>query len=131
MSEQRKFQRLNQRIKLNVSSLAEGDALGQTRNVSSNGICFVYPTVIDEGASISVKMTLPISSSPIDLTGRVKWCVKKKGNYEIGLELYDVHAEYKTWLTDLIVHGLTHQDELDSSPNSEKPRFLVSEDTTE
>ena len=101
MQERRKYVRLN--IPLEVSYAIEGkEGLWHktiTKNISPNGARFAIEQDLPKGATLELKIKIPVKPEPIPIKAKIVWTKKEVGQekdiYDAGLEFTQVSEEDK------------------------------------
>jgi len=75
-------------------------------NISLGGLAFESDSNWKEGALVGIRVQL---ESAFDIVGRIAWCRKRAGHYEVGIEFIGKSDAYKEDLVDAICQMETHK----------------------
>jgi len=98
--ERRKFPRLNLAVDIEYSVLRKepsSKAEGQSKNLSSGGICLIVYEEVKIGDSLALVINLPEGERPIQAKGMVKWIgefilsADKKNSWDVGVEFIGIN----------------------------------------
>lgn len=70
------------------SGLSEELGIGESTNLSTNGICFESSIGVQVGRLVAIELTLPPPDATVLCHGRAVWCDEIEGGYKIGVELW-------------------------------------------
>lgn len=71
-------------------------------NISEGGISFQSNTYIEAGSVINIR--IPLREPVFQEKGIVKWCRKKKGGFDVGVQFRDVSSEYRLRMVEQVCH---------------------------
>lgn len=98
--ERRKFPRLNLTVDIEYSVLRKEPSSkveGQSKNLSSGGICLIVYEEVKIGDSLALVINLPEGERPIQAKGMVKWIgefilsADKKNSWDVGVEFIGIN----------------------------------------
>ena len=105
MSEGRPSRRQHPRYNVDVQvavSVASQRIAAHTRDVSRAGLCLVAAEPIARDTEVSLQLVLTFgeegTSEPLQIMGRVAWCTKLFGAYQIGVKFVKVDEEREKYL---------------------------------
>ena len=109
LPERRRFVRIETPLKV-VIETKDGNYEVKTTNVSPVGLRFDLPKELPESDDIKVSLYIPTSSSPIRLTCKLVWQVKKSledtAPFDVGVEVIHIGDDNKNdflkYLCDLL-----------------------------
>ncbi|MCD6499144.1 MAG: PilZ domain-containing protein [Deltaproteobacteria bacterium] len=88
-SDRREFPRLDARVDVSMTFLADKDAIRQnfqSENLSLGGICMQTDQPVEQGAFVAVELNLPGGEETADLFAEVVWARPEgKDSYLLGL----------------------------------------------
>lgn len=77
-------------------------ATNQLRDVSFGGLSFTSIDALDLGKLIKIRISLV--SPPFETMAKVVWCKGEENAFEIGLELMEEEAAFKTRMVEQVCH---------------------------
>ena len=105
MSEGRPSRRQHPRYNVDVQvavSVAKQRFAAHTRDVSRAGLCLVAAEPIARDTEVALQLVLTGgeegTSEPLQILGRVAWCTKLFGAYQIGVKFVKVDEEREKYL---------------------------------
>lgn len=105
MSEGRPSRRQHPRYNVDVQvavSVAKQRFAAHTRDVSRAGLCLVAAEPIARDTEVALELVLTFGddgkSEPLPILGRVAWCTKLFGAYQIGVKFVKVDEETEKYL---------------------------------
>ncbi len=105
MSEGRPSRRQHPRYNVDVQvavSVANQRFAAHTRDVSRAGLCLVAAEPIARDTEVALELVLTFGddgmSEPLPIVGRVAWCTKLFGAYQIGVKFVKVDEERAKYL---------------------------------
>jgi hypothetical protein len=105
MSQGRPSRRQHPRYNVDVQvavSVASQHFAAHTRDVSRAGLCLVAAEPIARDTEVALQMVLTFgeegTSEPLQILGRVAWCTKLFGAYQIGVKFVKVDEEREKYL---------------------------------
>ena len=113
----RRFPRVAGECNMVVRPLDDASESGLSRpsdeavmnNISGGGVSFIHPTQLDIGTMLALELELPGFPTSVISMGKVAWCRKAGGEFEIGVEFWwvgwrDHEAQKK--IGEYITHAL-------------------------
>jgi c-di-GMP-binding flagellar brake protein YcgR len=113
--ERRKFPRLNLAVDIEYSLLQKEAFLkaeGQSKNISSGGICLLVYEEVKVGDSLALVIKLPEGESPIKVQGMVRWIgefilsADKKNSWDVGIEFVGINEADREKLSKYVFRFL-------------------------
>jgi len=91
-------------IEVNQQNFQESEELAteSLMNVSLGGLSFQSKEPYDLGRHI--KICISAVDPPFETVAKVRWCDEAEGSYEIGVELLDKNAAFKTRMVEQVCH---------------------------
>jgi len=81
------------------------------KNIGAAGILFISPETLAPGTMLTMEISLPGNSAPIDLKGKVKWCIPSRdggsGKFDIGVEFTNIGKEHLRLLVEYVCGSLS------------------------
>jgi len=72
------------------------------RDIGAGGLSFSCEKPIEIGAGLHIR--IPTVDPSFEVLARVVWCVKRKSDYEVGLEIADSEQAFRTRMVEQICH---------------------------
>lgn len=72
------------------------------RDIGAGGLSFSCEKAIEIGSCLHVR--IPTVDPSFKILARVVWCVKRKADFEIGLEISDSEQAFRTRMVEQICH---------------------------
>ncbi len=71
-------------------------------NISTGGLCFRSDNSIKDGTEVMIH--IPFIKPTFTVKGVVAWCLKKNGNYDVGVKFMDPASEFRVRNIEQVCH---------------------------
>ena len=79
-------------------------------NISTGGLCFKSKVRIEENSIIDIK--IPLTKPIFEARGKVVWCRKTGGSYEVGVEFIDRNDAFRVRMVEQVCYIQRYKDEI-------------------
>lgn len=87
----RRFPRANYRCEVTVFQKGKKEEFSaQTENIAAGGICLAAKGPLNKFAVVKLILYFEKDALPVECNGRVIWSVKRKDEFDIGIQFLDI-----------------------------------------
>jgi len=97
-----------------------GQHLRQMSNVSLGGLAFESEEYLEKGVLLAVR--IPLVNPVFEGTGRVAWCRKKNGDFEVGIQFTNEQDAFTVRMVEQVCHIEHYRNEVRTMEGRELTR---------